>query len=179
MERIRMNKKSTDRKRKKGKPLNFREVSGGILSHSKYEKLKEFVAHGHVSCYEHSLRVARLCDRMARQIPVRWDYRSLIRGALLHDYYLYDWHAPGRSFRWHGFRHPAIASRLARRDFHLNDRECDMIRSHMFPLTLFSLPKSREAWLLVLADKVAAMEETLDGWKKRFGGTGVTHKKNG
>ena len=90
----------------------------------------------------------------------------------LHDYYLYDWHAPGRSFRWHGFRHPAIASRLAQKDFHLNDRECGMIRTHMFPLTLFAVPQSREAWLLSLADKIAALEETFAGWRARV--TGVS-----
>lgn len=53
---------------------------------------KNFRQHGRMSVYEHSLAVARMCLRIAKYFPGEVDMRSLVRGALLHDYFLYDWH---------------------------------------------------------------------------------------
>ena len=53
--------------------------------------------------------------------------RSLVRGALLHDYFLYDWHIPDESHKWHGVTHAGDALKNARRDFELNEIEQDMI----------------------------------------------------
>ena len=40
-----------------------------------------------MSVYEHSLAVARMCLRIAKYFPGEVDMRSLVRGALLHDYF--------------------------------------------------------------------------------------------
>ena len=86
--------------------------------------------------------------------------RALVRGALLHDYFLYDWHEKDASHRWHGFHHPAAALKNASADFGLSPRERDVIAKHMFPLTLRP-PRFRESWIVCLADKWCALEETL------------------
>ena len=54
-----------------------------------------------MSVYEHSLAVARMCLRIAKYFPGEVDMRSLVRGALLHDYFLYDWHIPDESHKWY------------------------------------------------------------------------------
>jgi uncharacterized protein len=80
-----------------------------------------------------------------------------VRGALLHDYFLYDWHdhAPDR---WHGFTHPRRALENASRDFALNGIERDLIAHHMFPFVP-APPRHREGWVVTLADKYCTLRE--------------------
>ena len=69
-----------------------------------------FIQHGTVSVYEHVRSVARASSAIASALEragVRVDRASLIRGALLHDYFLYDWHDADPSHRLHGFTHPS------------------------------------------------------------------------
>ena len=80
-------------------------------------------------------------------------------GALLHDYFLYDWHAKHEVHSLHGLFHPGRALKNAERDFSLSPTERNMIKTHMFPLTL-PPPKCKESWILVVADKVCAIKET-------------------
>ena len=121
---------------------------------------KGFRQHGRMSVYEHSLAVARMCLRIAKHFPGEVDLRSLVRGALLHDYFLYDWHIPDESHKWHGVTHAGDALKNAMRDFELNEIEQDMIRKHMFPLNPVP-PKYRESWILCMADKICASKETV------------------
>ena len=48
--------------------------------------------HGSTSVYQHSINVAYLSLWLAGRLPLRTDRGALVRGALLHDYFLYDWH---------------------------------------------------------------------------------------
>lgn len=125
---------------------------------------REFVQHGDVSVYEHVVAVAiescRMADALSRH-GIAVDRPSLVRGALLHDYFLYDWHDPEPWHRLHGFRHPFFALRNAEDDFTLDERERDIIVRHMFPLVPVP-PTCREAWIVCGADKLVALRETLD-----------------
>lgn len=125
---------------------------------------REFVQHGDVSVYEHVVAVAvescRMADALARH-GIAVDRPSLVRGALLHDYFLYDWHDPDPSHRLHGFRHPFFALHNAEDDFTLGERERNIIARHMFPLVPVP-PTCREAWIVCGADKLVALRETLD-----------------
>ena len=76
--------------------------------------------HGSTSVYQHSINVAYLSLWLAGRLPLRTDRRALVRGALLHDYFLYDWHKKDDGHRWHGFRHGKTAARNAKRDYRLN-----------------------------------------------------------
>lgn len=145
----------------------IRAYGKDILESEGMQKEKRFCQHGTVSVYEHSLSVAERCVRIAQVLPIRTDMRSLVRGALLHDYFLYDWHIPDKSHRFHGFRHPATAYRNARRDFRINCIEENMIRSHMFPMVL-PVPRYRESVILCLADKICATQETMQGFFKHL-----------
>ena len=131
-----------------------------ILSSPGMQSEKTFRQHGRMSVYEHSLAVARMCLRIAKHFPGEVDIRSLVRGALLHDYFLYDWHIPDESHKWHGVTHAGDALKKAMRDFELNEIEQDMIRKHMFPLNPVP-PKYRESWILCVADKICASKETI------------------
>ena len=103
--------------------------------------------HGVVTTFAHSIRVACLSVWLADRLHLwnRVDLRSLIRAALLHDYFLYDWHDwDNGTHRLHGFTHG----------------ERDSIEHHMFPLTPYP-PKYIEGYLVTAADKISATKETL------------------
>lgn len=129
-----------------------------ILSSKNMQLSKTFVHHGDTSVYEHSVGVAYVSLMLAKKWKLRLDERSLVRGALLHDYFLYDWHIPTSHEGLHGFKHAAVAHRNATRDFQLNRIEKNIIIRHMFPLNL-TPPRYRESLLVCLADKLCAIYE--------------------
>lgn len=148
------------------------DYGGEILRSQGMDLERQIPQHGRVNCFDHSVAVALLSLRLARWLGLRVDRRSLIRGALLHDYFLYDWHTlhprPGlRHGLSHGLRHGGRAAANADRDFGLNAVEADIIRRHMFPLTL-TPPRYRESLLVCWADKVCAVRELGGGlWRTR------------
>ena len=123
---------------------------------------KVCMQHGSVSVYDHSLMVAALCVKIAAWCNIGADMRALVRGALLHDYFLYDWHDADKSHRFHGFIHAGRALSNAEKDFELSDIEKNMIKSHMFPLNPVQ-PRYRESVILCVADKICAARETGSG----------------
>ena len=132
-----------------------------LLYSSRFHMTREFIQHGRISVYSHCLSVAIMSVRIAKMLHIKADYESLIRGALLHDYFLYDWHDnPDGRHNLHGFTHPSKALRNALEDFELTKRECDIIKHHMFPLVPVP-PMCREAWIVCTADNICALQETL------------------
>lgn len=130
-----------------------------------FSRLHGFTQHGSTSVYAHVVAVASQACRMAdaiSRIGIRVHRDELIRGALLHDYFLYDWHDSDNGHRLHGFSHPFTALRNASEDYDLTKRERNVIVRHMFPLVPIP-PTCREAWIVCLADKVVAMRETVRG----------------
>lgn len=141
-----------------------------ILMSRGMEREKQFLHHRRVSCYQHSLRVADKSVRIAKRCRIRVNMSALVRGALLHDYFLYDWRERDAGHRLHGFRHPGRALCNASADFTLTPRERDIIIKHMFPLTL-NPPRYRESWIVTLADKICAVEELLPARLVRLRGS--------
>jgi uncharacterized protein len=137
----------------------FSRLADPIVSQSEYQTLKNYRAHGQVSVYDHSLFVAERSYLYAKKRHLDLDYASLVRGALLHDYYLYDWHKRHKGHRLHGFRHPAWALHNALLVYDLNDIEKDIIRNHMFPLTFLHWPHSKEARIVAKMDHKEARAE--------------------
>lgn len=142
----------------------LRRYGKDLLEDSRFAVLKTFIQHGNVTVYEHCIHVALCAIRINKWLGVKCRPRDLIRGALLHDYFLYDWHKgddPKNIHpKLHGFYHPGIALNNATKDFHLSEREKDIIKKHMWPLTFFP-PRCREAWVVCMADKYASTLETL------------------
>ncbi|NLK45969.1 MAG: HD domain-containing protein [Treponema sp.] len=130
-----------------------------LIKKTQFLASKEFVQHGKTSVFNHSLNVATISLKLACFFNINIDEKSLITGALLHDYFLYDWHDKQRCPSWHCFKHPKIALENAKRDFYVNTIEEDIIINHMFPLTL-NVPKTKEGWLVSIADKFCCIVET-------------------
>ena len=123
--------------------------------------MKNFCQHGSVSTYKHVMYVTRVCYYLNKHFRLGADVKSLVVGAFLHDFYLYDWHEKDDSHKWHGFSHAHTALLNADARFSLNEKEKDIIAHHMWPLNLTKLPRSREALLVCFVDKYCSTIETL------------------
>lgn len=117
--------------------------------------MSSYIQHGHITTLEHCEHVSQLSFKICKKLGL--DYRSAARGGLLHDYFLYDWHhAP---CKLHGYKHPQIALENASRDFELNKKECDIIKKHMWPLTITKIPRYPESFVVSTADKIYTVSE--------------------
>lgn len=145
---------------KTDKKLNhIKEYVLDILQYEKYQKLKEFNHHWEFSIFDHCVNVAYYSYKIAKFLKL--DYVSTVRGAMLHDFFLYNWktHKPKEGV--HGKVHPIIAYKNASEKFKLNEKEKDIILKHMFPVTS-KPPKYIESWIVCIIDTLCATKEILD-----------------
>ena len=132
-----------------------------IFRHPAVRRMRQYPHHGRTNCYDHCLHVAFYNYKWCRRLHL--DYRSAARAGMLHDMFLYDWHTHGRltGERLHGLTHPKRALKNAGKYFSLNPTEKDVILSHMWPVTFFRFPCTKEGWIIVLTDKYCGLLETL------------------
>lgn len=137
-----------------------------LNDHEKVKSMQYFIQHGDVSCLEHSLYVSYISFRLCNKLGL--DYCSAARGGLLHDFFLYDWHADKKTHKGlHGLIHPNIALENANKYFSLNSIEKDIIEKHMWPLTL-RLPRHKESYVVLMVDKYCALVETFNFISKNY-----------
>lgn len=141
----------------RGSKAEFLNYAKEIIETDQYKRLFLYPHHDK-SIYEHSLSVAYRAFIYARFLHL--DVRATVRGALLHDYYLYDWRVSRPdSGKRHPYGHAEQAYRNALQDFGpLTRREKDIIIHHMWPLTL-ELPHYQESWIVTISDKITATLE--------------------
>lgn len=140
----------------------LREHASDILKSENFRSTKNYIQHGTMPVHRHCIDVAEKSIAISKFLRIPCNEREMVRGALLHDYFLYDWHDKSRENyqRLHGFYHPGIALRNASMEYELTLREKDIIKKHMWPLTVVP-PLCREAWIVTTADKYCSLLETL------------------
>ena len=121
--------------------------------------LKNHRQHRGNTTFRHCRSVAVESFRLAQRFGWKVDEHALARGAMLHDYHLYTRRNKEINALRHLVSHPKRARGNAEKVFDLSRKEKNIIESHMWPLTLFKLPKSKEAFLVTLADKLCALRE--------------------
>ena len=117
--------------------------------------------------YRHVCLVTRLCLYKATKNNKGYDFKSLIRGAFLHDLFFYDWRIDKAGRKHHLTRHPQTAIDNASKHFELNETEIDIIKNHMWPITITKFPHTKEGRLVMMMDKKATMIEFFNK-RKRF-----------
>lgn len=147
----------------------LRKHAQDILDSENFKSTIAFIQHGNMSVREHCINVAKTSLAIRDKFRIKCNTRDLIRGALLHDYFLYDWHKTNtvRTHNLHGFFHPGTALRNARKEYRLTRRQRDIIQKHMFPLTVLP-PLCREAWIVTMADKYCSLMETFHIHKGKY-----------
>ncbi len=119
--------------------------------------MKKYRQHGSSNTYDHSLHVAAAAFNLAKIMKIEVDEVQMARGAMLHDFYLYD--IADMNAWVHGTRHAEAALRNSEKCFDLDSKERNIIYSHMWPLNITHLPRCRESVLIGIADKYAAVSE--------------------
>ncbi len=153
-------KKHFERQRELNRRI--REEASDILQSGNFRSTRRYIQHGNVTVNSHCMNVAKYSIILSEKLHIPCSQRDLIRGALLHDYFLYDWHSREHVplYKLHGFYHPGIALRNASKEYNLSPKEKDIIKKHMWPLTIVP-PACREAWIVTSADKWCSLMETM------------------
>lgn len=136
----------------------LQQYGSAILNDPRFLALKDHVQHLNSNTYDHCVAVTMRAIEIARDLKIKVNPSSLVRGSLLHDYFLYDCHGPERPF-FHLTTHGAKAAKNAMRDFGINPIEADMIANHMWPIDPIHFPLCVEGWILTLADKRVSIKE--------------------
>lgn len=134
--------------------MSFNEIANNVIYTDKYQSLKNEPHHG-ITRYDHVMRVAKNTYKISKLLKM--DYVSATRGALLHDYFNNDEYKTTRPIKKGGM-HPVIALNNARKEFDLNEKEENIIVSHMFPMGKIK-PNCKESWLVSAVDKTVATFE--------------------
>jgi len=125
------------------------------------QRMSGFIQHGDTTTLEHCKSVAWVSFAINRKLHLNSDEKELMTAAMLHDFYLYDWHDGKPERKTHGFDHPFIANENAKAYFQVSPKVSAAIMSHMWPLNITRVPNSREAVVLCLADKCCAVAEMI------------------
>lgn len=145
----------------------FEELIKEYMESPAIRKMDDFMQHGSTTTLEHCKNVAWVSFVINDRLHLNADEKDLIECAMLHDFYLYDWHDGKPERKTHGFDHPYIASENAAKSFEISEKTESAIKSHMWPLNITEIPKSKEARLLCFVDKYCAVIETLRIGKMR------------
>lgn len=125
--------------------------------------MNNYMQHRSVTTLQHCINVAIISMIIVKYFSIKVNENELIEGAILHDFYLYDWHNGRiRNEGLHGFSHPKVAAKNAKKYLDINKNVENIIESHMFPLTITKIPKSKEAFIVSIADKICAVKENLN-----------------
>ena len=87
----------------------FNDFFRYISNSGQFSKTRQFIQHGDTSVYSHCVAVAYVSLWFSYRLHLSVSKQSLLMGAFLHDYFLYDWHENDPSHRLHGFTHPKRA----------------------------------------------------------------------
>lgn len=133
-----------------------------ILCNREFKKLEGY-AHHSTNRLEHSERVSFYSYKICKKLDL--DYVSAARGGLLHDFFLNSYvNANKRSLL---LNHPELALYNSKKHFELNDKEMDIISSHMYPVNIKTKPKYKESYIITFVDKVACVYERFMGCKSK------------
>lgn len=136
----------------------FYDSISDILRHPVVREMRKYSQHCDTHCYRHCLAVAyqnfRICKRL------KLDAVSAARGGMLHDLFLYDWreHYKETGNRFHAMSHPIEAYKNASKYFKLNKVETEVIKKHMWPVTLVP-PRYPETYVICFTDKYCGTAE--------------------
>ena len=135
---------------------NYEYLIHDILLDKDFNKLKEIRHHG-MNRFDHSLRVSYYSYKITKALGL--DYISSARAGLLHDYFFENNQTSGLGKRGKTLvEHPEYALENAKSKYELNDKEENIIVSHMFPISLH-LPKYLESWIVNFVDNGVATWE--------------------
>lgn len=153
----------------------IREIGQNILSSEEYRFAMRREHHYNSNVADHSYSVAmtslKVC-KVLNKLHIKTDNKAMVRGALCHDLGLAKYRHTYTTGKQCCFQHPVDSVDVAKallRD--MNDTEEDIIRHHMFPLTIHP-PKTVEGYVITYADKYCSVKDFV-----AIVATSLRHKK--
>ncbi len=143
----------------------FMKEATPILTHSEFVKTKSIVHHGGTR-FNHSVKVAYLSYVISRIMGA--DTTSAIRAGMLHDFFLERDDTNIKTSTKMLVNHPTIAKQNAINYFSVNEKEQNIIESHMFPFSSV-VPRFKEAWIVSACDKMISAFEGVNRFKTQLG----------
>ncbi len=137
--------------------LEFIKIAETLLEKPQLKALSQCNHHRGKTRLEHVREVAFLSFQWGKRLSL--DGNAIIRGALLHDLFYYDWLHEGP--RFHGFRHHNIALKNARKLTNLSKKEEDIIKKHMWPLTVIP-PVYMESLIVSIIDTFCSARDYIN-----------------
>ncbi len=142
----------------------FSAIVEDIMTHDLVQDMKEISQHSkHISRFDHSLYVAYTSFVICHHLGL--DAEAAARGGMLHDFHIHNARFTRSAFKLL-FTHPIHALKQSCEFFELSKREKNIIESHMWPITISRLPKSREALIVNFVDTYCAMLEMVGYYKR-------------
>lgn len=146
----------------------FFDVVGDLIDTEEVLSLKQYEQHLEIDRLQHVLGVAYISYLLSKKLG--WDCKAAARSGVMHDLVYYDWREKqgGEWHHGHGYKHPKLACLNAKELCpDLSDREADIIKKHMWPFTL-ALPKYKEGYVIIFADKYCATRELMYSLSKKY-----------
>lgn len=148
----------------------FELLAKDILENDKFKILKNDNHHG-TNKYDHCKRVAYVSYKLAKFFNC--DYQSIVRPALLHDFFFGERTEKEEN---NYLSHQYTSAENAKHYFNISENEEEIIKTHMFHFALMrtvfpfidlkqkpnlkkNTPKSKEAWIVCLADLIVSTKE--------------------
>jgi len=161
--RLIVRKKGERRPASDNHEAEFMNIIRPVFEHLDVQKLADFRHHRDKTRLDHSMEVAWRSFLLSKRLS--FDCTATVRGALLHDLFFYDWLREGPKL--HGFRHPRISLRNAREVTTLSKKEEDIIKKHMWPLTIIP-PRYPESWIVCFVDTYYTLKDYIAGERKKL-----------
>ena len=95
----------------------FQKLLAELASHPQLQCLKNIPQHKGNTTFAHCISVAQRAYHFAGKWHMKVDTGSLVRGAMLHDFYLYDTETMPYSDYRHSLIHPKLALQNAEKIF--------------------------------------------------------------
>ena len=146
----------------KYKNREFNTLIQPIAENEEFLKTKDIKHHG-LTRYDHSRRVAYFSYLVTKFL--RLDYKETTEAAMLHDFFTTEVQYDNAIFKLR--RHPNHAVENSKKYFELSDKQVDIIKTHMFPVT-FTPPKYLESWIVDIVDDVVSIYERAFWLKKEI-----------
>lgn len=131
-----------------------------LLDHPDVKDLHHTIAHWRRDRFDHNYAVGKLSYRLAKWLHANAAIAA--RAGFLHDWY--HGHAPGRQRFVNADQHHFRISHEAASKYGEHPRILHAIRTHFWPWGR-TLPKTREAWIVWMADNIIWLDDIWQSMK--------------
>lgn len=133
---------------------DFEQYVRDLLDHPDVQGLHNTIAHWRRDRFDHNYAVGKLSYRLAKLFHA--NIAVAARAGFLHDWY--HGHAPGRKRFINADQHHFRISHEAAQKYGEHPRILHAIRTHFWPWGR-TLPKTREAWIVWMADNIIWLDD--------------------